>query len=134
MLTGEARADLPADLPPGDECTVTIAIRTPSAPGRSALEVGLLQEDVAWFDERGSPSTVNEIDIEEQVSELPPMEPAAHTDEPPMEMYATPAHEVTRWVNEAGGRVVDIAEIVSAGREFFDAGFEGALFAVTRDP
>jgi SAM-dependent methyltransferase len=133
IIDGEARADLPSDLDPGEEGTIALAILTPGSPGRYALEVGLLQEDVAWFVERGALVTLQEVDVVEPVRGEPrAAEPTVEAAEPRMEMFVTPSGEVTRWVTSAGGRVVDVAEVLSAGREFFDEGFEGALFAVAR--
>ncbi len=129
----EARADLASDLAPGAEGTVTLAIRAPDDPGRYQLEVGLLQEDVAWFHERGALVTLHDVDVEARASREPKVQDHAMDDEPSMEMHSTTADVVTRWVGSAGGRVVDVAEIVSTGREFFDEGFEGAMFVVAKD-
>ena len=121
--TEEARMNLAGDLGPGDAETVTLAVRSPRTPGRYTLELGLLQEDVAWFIDKGGPLTRIEIAV------LPRREisgPSAGP-EPHVEMYVTPADEVTRWVEEANGRVV---RQLRADQP--EVGYEGGLFFVTR--
>jgi SAM-dependent methyltransferase len=120
--TEEARKDFAGDLGPGVAETVTLAVRAPRTPGRYTLELGLLQEDVAWFVDRGGPLTRAEVTV------LPgdTSGPSARA-EPHVEMYVTPAAEVTRWVDEAGGRVVSL---LSADQP--EVGYEGGLFVATR--
>ena len=57
-----ARADLPRGLAPGEACDVPLAFRLPGTAGRYALKVDLVQEQVCWFEERGSRPFV--IDLE----------------------------------------------------------------------
>ncbi len=131
----QARGSIPADigLGPGEDVTITLALRAPERPGRYTLELGLLQEHVAWFADRGGPMTRLEVEVVEGAEEDTPGAAPTPDDpaDPRMEMYTTPAGEVISWVIQAGGRVVGTTEVVSPGRELFYEQFEGGLFAVT---
>jgi O-Antigen ligase len=50
------RSGLPADVPPGGTVDVVAVVRGPEAPGEYRLSWDLVQEDVSWFSERGSPT------------------------------------------------------------------------------
>ncbi len=47
------RVDLPAPLDPGGRLTLQVPVTAPQA-GEWVLELGLVQEMVAWFDEKGA--------------------------------------------------------------------------------
>lgn len=49
------RADLDADVPPGGEASIDIALRAPERPGMYQVEFDMVAERVAWFEDRGSP-------------------------------------------------------------------------------
>jgi hypothetical protein len=121
---GEGRGELPAELSPGDEATVTLVLRAPGRPGRLTLEAGSLQESVAWFADKGG--GLLRCDIE--VTAVPEAARAGGGPdaggEPPMEMHATPVSDVEDWVTSAGGRVVRVVDAPP------DENYDGALFAV----
>jgi SAM-dependent methyltransferase len=119
----EARTDLRADLSPGGAETLTLAARSPRTPGRYTLEVGLLQEGVAWFVDKGGPSA--RVDV--SVSPSTGTSGIAERSEPHVEMYVTPPDEVTRWVDDAGGVVV---RMLNADQP--EVGYEGRVFFATR--
>ena len=48
---GEARADLPVALLPGEFAEGTLRVPVPAVPGAYTLKVGVLQEGVAWFED-----------------------------------------------------------------------------------
>ena len=50
----DVRAPLPYDIAPGAEAALLIAVHTPQVDGDYQLELDLVQEDVAWFQDRGS--------------------------------------------------------------------------------
>jgi len=52
--TDDGRGALSYDLRPGDETEVVIVVSAPTTPGEYDLELDLVQEQVAWFAERGS--------------------------------------------------------------------------------
>jgi uncharacterized protein (DUF3820 family) len=48
---------------PGDKAKIDITIQTPSLPGKYQLVISLVQESVAWFEEKGFIPPVVEIDV-----------------------------------------------------------------------
>lgn len=52
----DGRCPLPFDVAPGARATVMLIVTTPPSDGVYLLELDLVQEDVAWFGERGSPT------------------------------------------------------------------------------
>ncbi len=52
----DGRYGLPKNLKPGDEVEVPLLITAPKDPGEYILEVDLVQEQVAWFSDKGSPT------------------------------------------------------------------------------
>jgi hypothetical protein len=90
-------------------------VRCPDVPGTYQLEVDLVQEGVAWFGDRGSPTAKRRVDVRR-----PPRRwrrgaaddaaAPATDDEPRMEMYGVPRDEVRAWIESAGGRVLDVFE------------------------
>jgi len=57
LLTNmDGRYGIPKDLKPGEETEVPLLVTAPKDPGDYTLEVDLVQEGVAWFSEKGSPT------------------------------------------------------------------------------
>lgn len=52
----DARTALPADLPPGGEVTLPLAVNAPREPGDYVLEIDMVHEGVTFFNEKGSKS------------------------------------------------------------------------------
>jgi hypothetical protein len=112
VVNDDARAALTADLRSGQSVVVELEVRAPDAPGRYQLEVDLVQEGVAWFADRGSSTARRPAEVQaprrrwrrNPVDDAPP----ATEEEPRMEMYGVPRHEVRDWIESAGGRVVDV--------------------------
>lgn len=50
----DGRTTLPRDLWPGESMTVELSIKAPGKPGEYVLEIDLVQEDVAFFKDKGS--------------------------------------------------------------------------------
>jgi SAM-dependent methyltransferase len=50
----DGRALLPYDVAPGQEVRVGLEVRVPDTDGEYDIEIDVVQEDVAWFRERGS--------------------------------------------------------------------------------
>jgi SAM-dependent methyltransferase len=129
VLADEARENLTEDLARGAAETLTVAIRAPHLPGRYTLELGLLQEEVAWFADRGGPLTRSGMEILGRPgAELTAPDAGSQSQEAPpkMQMFVTPIDQVTRWVEEAGGRVVHVFDAEP------EVGYQGAMFAVAR--
>ncbi|MFN2511554.1 MAG: hypothetical protein ABR568_08935 [Pyrinomonadaceae bacterium] len=48
------RVAMTADLPPGGETEMTLAVTAPTTPGEYTLELDMVHEGVTWFSERGA--------------------------------------------------------------------------------
>jgi hypothetical protein len=51
------------DLKPGDETEVPLLITAPKEPGEYTIELDMVQEGVAWFGEKGSPTTKAKVTV-----------------------------------------------------------------------
>ena len=60
----DGRYGLDRNLKPGEETEVPLLITAPKDPGDYILEVDLVQEQVAWFHEKGSETTRVKITVE----------------------------------------------------------------------
>lgn len=64
LLTNmDGRYGIGKDLRPGEETEVPLTITAPAQPGDYILEVDLLQEQVAWFSDKGSPTAKTKITV-----------------------------------------------------------------------
>jgi hypothetical protein len=59
----DGRYGLGKDLKPGEETEVPLVITAPKEPGEYTLEIDLVQEQVAWFSEKGSPTAKAKISV-----------------------------------------------------------------------
>ena len=59
----DGRYGLQKDLKPGEEEQVSLQITAPKDPGEYTLEVDVLQEQVAWFSDKGSPTAKAKITV-----------------------------------------------------------------------
>jgi hypothetical protein len=59
----DGRYGLGRDLRPGEETEVPLAVTAPKDPGEYLLEVDLVQEQVAWFHDKGSPTAKTKITV-----------------------------------------------------------------------
>ncbi len=59
----DGRMGLPKDLRPGEEVEVALLISAPTTPGNYILEVDLVQEQVSWFHEKGSPTARTNVTV-----------------------------------------------------------------------
>ncbi|HJX89887.1 MAG TPA: hypothetical protein VJ372_05285 [Pyrinomonadaceae bacterium] len=53
----EGHNGIPKDLKPGEETEMPLQITAPKTPGDWTLNLDMVQEGVAWFGEKGSPTT-----------------------------------------------------------------------------
>jgi hypothetical protein len=60
----DGRHGLNKDLRPGEETEIPLTITAPKEPGDYILEVDLVQEQVAWFHDKGSPTARVNIKVE----------------------------------------------------------------------
>jgi len=56
------RAPLPRDVPPGEAIELSVALPLPGGRGRWAVELDLVDEGIAWFADRGSPTVTVEME------------------------------------------------------------------------
>ena len=105
----DRRTRLPDDIPPGESAELDLEIVAPPEPDHYLVEVDLVQEGVGWFGSHGSetarvPARVQRTRI------LRPRAQIDHADEElVMEMHGVLPEEVQRWVEDSGGRVVDVS-------------------------
>jgi hypothetical protein len=59
----DGRHGLLKDLRPGEEAEVLLLVNAPKEPGEYILEVDLVQEQVAWFGEKGSPTARAKVSV-----------------------------------------------------------------------
>lgn len=59
----DGRIGLPKDLRPGEEVEVPLSITAPTTPGNYILEVDLVQEQVSWFHDKGSPTARTNVTV-----------------------------------------------------------------------
>jgi hypothetical protein len=59
----DGRYGIPKDLKPGEETEVPLAVTAPKEPGEYILEVDLVQEQVSWFSDRGSPTARHKVTV-----------------------------------------------------------------------
>jgi hypothetical protein len=59
----DGRYGIPKDLKPGEEADVPLGVTAPKEPGDYILEVDLVQEQVSWFSDRGSPTARHKVTV-----------------------------------------------------------------------
>lgn len=59
----EGHNGIPRDLKPGDEVEVPLLITAPKEPGEYTIELDMVQESVAWFADKGSPTTKAKVTV-----------------------------------------------------------------------
>jgi SAM-dependent methyltransferase len=134
VVTDDARARLPHDLGPGEEIISALVVGAPEAPGTYALEIDVVQEGVAWFGDRGSATARVPCRVKARRwrRSRRGSSPAAGGPAPEMEMHGIPPAAAASWVEDAGGRVVSVGEILSAGREVLLRDWNSSLVVVAR--
>jgi tRNA (mo5U34)-methyltransferase len=65
-----ARTELPAGVPPGDAVELTLRAAVPLEPGAYRVELDLVAEHLAWFEDLGSPLVERALEV---ASEPPPL-------------------------------------------------------------
>ena len=59
----DGRYGISKDLKPGEETEIPLAVTAPAEPGEYILEVDLVQEQVAWFSDKGSPTARAKVTV-----------------------------------------------------------------------
>lgn len=63
MTDMDGRYGIGKDLKPGEETEVPLTVTAPKEPGEYFLEVDLVQEQVAWFSDKGSPTARAKVTV-----------------------------------------------------------------------
>jgi hypothetical protein len=63
LIVDGARTRLSRDLAPGESAIITANVEVPNVSGALTLQWDLVQEDVTWFGERGSPVAEVNVDV-----------------------------------------------------------------------
>jgi len=64
FIYGDGRSPLPADLAPGASADLSLQITAPDDAGEFILELDMVQEQVAWFREKGVPTARIRVTVE----------------------------------------------------------------------
>jgi SAM-dependent methyltransferase len=109
IVPDDGRAGLPGDLAAKGTAEIDLMVRAPAAAGRYRLDVEPVQEEVAWFADRGFEPVGCIVDVvaaAESGSEqtVAPELPAR----PRMEMHPVKLPEVVGILEDAGARIVAI--------------------------
>jgi hypothetical protein len=59
----EGHNAIPKDLKAGEETDMTLQVTAPKDPGEYTLEVDMVQEQVAWFKEKGSTTATSKVTV-----------------------------------------------------------------------
>jgi len=59
----DGRYGIPKDLAPGEETETPLVVTAPMEPGDYILEIDVIQEQVAWFSDKGSPTAKTKITV-----------------------------------------------------------------------
>lgn len=59
----DGRYGISKDLKPGEETEIPLVVTAPKEPGDYLLEVDLVQEQVAWFSDKGSPTARAQVTV-----------------------------------------------------------------------
>lgn len=59
----EGHNGIPKDLKPGEETEMALQITAPRQPGEWTMQLDMVQEQVAWFSEKGSPVTNIKVQV-----------------------------------------------------------------------
>jgi SAM-dependent methyltransferase len=122
----DGRTDLVEDLEPEEEVALALTVTAPAEPGEYILELDMVQEHVAWFKDKGSPTCRVPVrvtaapDSTAPAAAAVPLPPPAVVapKQPEMGMYCLPRSTVSDLVTGQGARLLHVEEYASAGPEF----------------
>jgi SAM-dependent methyltransferase len=104
LKENDARAPLPSVLEPDQETHLVFQVRAPAEKGEYVLELDLVQDFVAWFASKGSPTVRIPVTVKENLDELTSQSPPVLV--PRIELHTVPRDIVESAVQTAGGKVV----------------------------
>jgi SAM-dependent methyltransferase len=104
LRNDDGRVSLPGTTPPGAQVDLSLEMQAPDEPGSYLLELDLVIEGVAWFADRGSPTTTVDVHV------VPRAHPGSTDDAiiPVMEMHGVPRAEVEEILTGGGLDIVAV--------------------------
>jgi SAM-dependent methyltransferase len=111
----DTRTELTHDLNPGEEVALSITVTAPVEPGHYLLELDMVQEHVAWFKDKGSPTCRIPVHVTAPPHELPPPQSipapsAPDVTQPEMAMYLLSRRLITDLVTAEGATLLDVQD------------------------
>jgi SAM-dependent methyltransferase len=133
----DGRTSLEQDLDPGESAILPLVIEAPGRPGRYVLEFDIVEEEVAWFGDLGSPTLRLPVRVSRPPSGLRkllertgrPADDDSFVTPRLFEMHGLHRDRVVQAVESAGGRILLIEDYNPAGE-----GWESYRYFVTSDP
>lgn len=116
VVHDDCRIILPRDVPSKDEVEVYLAITAPDEPGRYVLVVDMMQEGVAWFENKGSRAAKALVTVAEQDYREPGTESGEAA--PAWEMHGVPRYLISKLIEQNGGKIVHVQENSWAGKDW----------------
>jgi SAM-dependent methyltransferase len=155
LICDDGRAALPAEMRSDQEAHVSITVTAPKRVGDYWLELDVVQESVTWFQNMGSEAaripfrvqgsnhnwSVLSKKLKDRIRTtrgyrlagqlyrklLSPPNDATPNFEPVMETYGVPKPTLVKWIENHGGRIVDIEQDWALGK-----GWESFRYYVTK--
>ena len=148
LVHDDGRAPLPVDMKPGQEVEVSLPVMVPKRSGRYWLECDVVRESVTWFHTLGSETTRIHCEVPgrgrnnsalfrglkkgiqanrgyhlgarlcRKLLNRMRKKIVAPGFEPVMEIYGVPRDGLVKWIEAHGGRIVQIQEDFSVGKEW----------------
>jgi SAM-dependent methyltransferase len=112
LVQDDGRALLLDDLHPNQLTTLELNVTAPAMPGQYFLEIDLVQELVAWFRDKGSPS------IRVSINVLGDRPNARKPLVPKITMHGIPLPEIVALLVDGGGIPLDARRNFGAGNEW----------------
>jgi ubiquinone/menaquinone biosynthesis C-methylase UbiE len=111
----DTRTELIHDLKPGEEVTLSLTITAPVEPGDYLLELDMVQEHVAWFKDKGSPTCRIPVDVTVAPQGLATPQPTlapttSDVTQPEMAMYLLSRRLITDLVTAEGATLLDVQD------------------------
>jgi hypothetical protein len=148
IVNDDGRAPIPVGMKPGEEVEVSIPVTAPNPSGRYWLELDVVRESVTWFHTLGSETVRISCEIPGGVLKpsavFRGLKKDLHTNrgyqlgarvyrklvhrmrkkvaapgfEPVMEIYGVPKDSLVKWIENHGGRIVQIQDDFSVGKDW----------------
>jgi hypothetical protein len=130
VIFDDGRGPLPVDLAPGERATVDLVITSPPTPGRYLLEIDMVEENVCWFVDRGSPILATAVEVGPQTSSSGCAGNQENTQAlSDFAMHGLPPARVIAAARRQGGHVVAIDDDNAAGD-----GWQSYRYVVSKGP